>query len=278
MSAAAAVAAIGTLAIAVVAWLTLGPVLRAWRWRRAAANPLSDERRAVLERNVPLRARLPKELRDRVDGLVNAFVAEKEFVGCNGLVITDEVRVTIAAYGCALIVGRPHGLYPELRSILVYPTPFWVEEEEIDESGVVTRHRRVLSGQAWESSRIVLAWEDVVAAARIPAEGYNVVLHEFAHYLDFEALGPAPGPDGKQCRAEGWSQELRAQFDRLVDEIERGAEGFLDPYAAEDEAEFFAVASEEFLERPLALKQRLPETYRLLGQFYGLDPAAWPGT
>ena len=102
----------------------------------------------------------------------------------------EEIRATIAALACLLVLRR-RGHYDELQSILVYPAAFWVEHEVEDEAGVVSRRRRVLSGEAWESSRIVLSWDDVLEAARAPGQGYNVALHEFAHYLDAEGLGPA---------------------------------------------------------------------------------------
>lgn len=268
-------AAIVALAIAVIAWLLLSPLVRARRHRRAAAVPLAASRVGAVERNVPLRGRLPPALRQRLDGLVAAFVAEKNFVGCNGLVVTDDMRVTIAAHACMLVLGRPHDLYPALRSILVYPTPFWVEEEDEDESGLVTRRRRVLAGQAWDASRIILSWEDVLAAGTAHAAGYNLVLHEFAHYLEYEGLGLPDPPDGPRRPLERWTANLEQEFSRLEAEVDRGAETFLDPYAAEDEAEFFAVASEEFFERPAGLEAAHTGLYRLLQEFYGLDPRAW---
>jgi MtfA peptidase len=271
-----AVAAILVLAMAVLAWLVAAPLLRVRRLRRAAATPLSDSRIALLTRNVPIRARLPAELRQRLDGLVNAFVAEKSFVGCNGLSVTDEMRVTIAAHACALVLGRPHDLYPALQSILVYPTPFWVDEEDADDVGVVTRRRRVLSGQAWDASRIIVSWEDVTEAADAASSGYNLVLHEFAHHLEYEGRGLAE-PGGSR-RLEAWRSELQDEFERLLEAVDGGEDTFLDPYAAEDESEFFAVASEEYFERPVMLRKSHPTLYRLLQEFYGLDPAAWSAT
>jgi MtfA peptidase len=269
-------AAILVLALAVVAWLLAAPLLRARRLRRAAATPLTDSRIAILARNVPIRGRLPPELRQRLDGLVGAFVAEKTFVGCNGLSINDEMRITIAAHACALVLGRPHDLYPALQSILVYPTPFWVDEEDEDDAGLVTRRRRVLSGQAWDASRIILSWEDVVEAAGSPSSGYNLVLHEFAHHLEYEGRGLAQPADAGQRRIEGWRAALQEEFDRLLEAVDEGEDTFLDPYAAEDESEFFAVASEEYFERPGMLQSSHPALYGLLREFYGLDPASWP--
>jgi hypothetical protein len=285
-------AAIALVAAAVLAWLVVGPLLAARGRRAALARPLPRNLIAHIECNVPVRRRLPVALRARHDGLVSAFLAEKQFVGCNDLAVTDEMRATVAAQACLLVLGRPGSLYDDLRSILIYPTAFWVDEEIHDDDGLVTEQRRVLSGQAWDSSRIILSWEDVTESAEYPGEGYNLVLHEFAHYLDAEGRGLAPSPPllrererstAGRVRAtpdpprllDDWSAELAAEFNALLDAVERGEETFLDPYAAEDEAEFFAVGTEEFLERPQELLAEHPRLYRLMREFYGLDPAAW---
>jgi len=271
-------AAIALVAAAVLGWLIFGPMLAARRRRQALARPLPGNVAALADRNVPARRRLPAELRARHDGLVSAFLAEKDFVGCNGLEVTDEIRATIAALACLLVLGR-RGHYDALHSVLVYPAPFWVEDEVEDEAGVVEKRRRVLSGEAWESSRIILSWEDVLEAARYPGEGYNVALHEFAHYLDAEGLGlaaPPPTAADRRIRSlDAWAGDVAGEFDSLLDAVDRGEYTFLDPYAAEDEAEFFAVATEDFFERPAELKAAHPRLYALLQEFYALDPAAW---
>ncbi|NJD30491.1 MAG: zinc-dependent peptidase [Gammaproteobacteria bacterium] len=268
---------IALAAIAVLAWLIVGPMLAARRRREALARPLPPEFVAHIERNVPARRRMPAELRARHDGLINAFLAEKDFVGCNGLEITDEIRVTIAALACLLVLAR-RGHYDELHSVLVYPTAFWVEDEVEDEAGVVSQRRRELSGEAWEASRIILSWDDVLEAATAPGQGYNVALHEFAHYLDAEGLGLAAPPRESPVRVRSltdWSADVADEFESMLDAVDRGEDTFLDPYAAEDEAEFFAVATEDFFERPVELKAARPRLYGLLQEFYALDPAAW---
>jgi Mlc titration factor MtfA (ptsG expression regulator) len=277
------IVAVTVVAIGVLAWLLGAPWWRARRRVARMAEPLPDAARATIDRNVPAARRLPPELRVRLESLMGAFLAEKEFVGCNGLVVTDEMRSTIAALACLLVLGR-RGHYEELHSILVYPTAFWVEDEVEDEAGVVAKRRRVLSGEAWESSRIILSWEDVLEAARFPGEGYNVALHEFAHYLDAEGLGlaapPAP-PSPQQSSAarlrslDAWADDLSLEFEQLLDAVDQGEDTFLDTYAAEDETEFFAVATEDFFERPAELLASHPRLYALLREFFALDPAAW---
>lgn len=262
--------AIAAVAIGVLAWLIGAPLWRARRRSAAMARPLPASALAAIERNVPAARQLPAGLRAKLESLMAAFIAEKEFIGCNGLRVTDEMRATIAALACLLVLGR-RGHYDQLHSVLVYPTAFWVEDEVEDEAGVVEKRRRVLSGEAWESSRIILSWEDVLEAARFPGEGYNVALHEFAHYLDAEGLGLGAG---ERTVAE-WADDLAREFEALLDAVDRGEYTFLDPYAAEDEAEFFAVATEDFFERAAELRAAHPRLYSLLQEFYALDPVAW---
>lgn len=265
-----ALVAIVVVATGVLAWLLAAPLWRARRRAQHMARPLAPTAISAVDRNVPAARRMPPGLRARLEALMGAFLAEKEFVGCNGLVVTDEMRATIAALASLLVLGR-RGHYDELHSILLYPTAFWVEDEVEDEAGVVERRRRVLSGEAWQSSRIILSWDDVLEAAREPGSGYNVALHEFAHYLDAEGLGLA----GSDRPLADWADDLAAEFESLLDAVDRGDDTFLDPYAAEDEGEFFAVASEDFFERPAGLRSEHPRLYALLREFYALDPAAW---
>jgi hypothetical protein len=273
----AAIAAVLAVALVVLAGLLVPPLLRRRGRRLAFSQTLPEPMRAAIARNVPVSRSLPRDLARRLEGLVISFLAEKQFVGCNGLVITDEIRATIAAQACLLLLGRL-GLYDELQSILVYPGAFWVEDEVHEDDGLVTHRRRELSGEAWDSHRIILSWEDIEGTARRPADGYNVVLHEFAHYLDAEGRGLAPLPPqaaGRVRTVDSWHQELLAEYAALCAIVDRGEPTFLDPYAAEDEIEFFAVASEEFIECSGELGAAHPRLYSLLREFYGIDPAAW---
>jgi Mlc titration factor MtfA (ptsG expression regulator) len=266
-----AFAAIVAAAVAVLAGLLLPPLVRARRRRAALRQPsLSAAAREAIARNVPVTRDLPAELAQRLAGLVASFLREKQFVGCNGLEITEEISATIAAQACLLLLGRP-GLYDELQSILVYPGAFWVEDEVHDDDGLVTQRRRELSGEAWDSHRIILSWDDIAGSAAAPADGYNVVLHEFAHYLDAEGRGLAASARD----VDAWHAELAEEYTGLCNAVDRGEETFLDPYAAEDDAEFFAVASEEFIERAVPLRDAHPRLYALLQEFYAIDPATW---
>ena len=267
-----AVLAIVAVACAVLAGLLIPPWLRRQRRRRAQDETLPELMRAAIARNVPAVAPLPAAERRRLEGLVIAFLAEKTFVGCNGLEVTDEIRATIAAEACLLLLGRTQAsLYDDLQSILVYPGAFWVEDEVHDDDGLVTRRRRELSGEAWDAQRVILSWEDVVGSAEAATPGYNVVLHEFAHHLDAEGLGLA-NPKRDAAR---WHAELMEEYERLCAAVDAGEETWLDPYGAEDATEFFAVATEEFFECAPEMREALPRLYALMRDFYGVDPAAW---
>jgi len=249
-------------AAAIVAWILIEPGLRARRRARHRAGTLDEADRMFLRRRVPVFRRMPGPLQERLEGLVRVFLDEKEFIGCQGLAVTPHMRLAIAAQACLLVLGRDEHVYDALRSILVYPGQFVVPGEWHDEHGVVTEEERVLAGEAWDVSRIILSWEDVQASGRGP-EAYNVVIHEFAHYLDHEAGG---------FERDG---TLAAEFESLRVAVDRDEDTLLDPYAAEDEAEFFAVASEVFFERPAELLSRHRRIYDALAGFYRLDPAAW---
>jgi Mlc titration factor MtfA (ptsG expression regulator) len=265
----------------VIAWIVGGPLLARRRRARYRARSLDEADRMVLRRRVPVYNALPADVRGRLDGLIRAFLEEKQFVGCQGLGVTPYMKLVIAAQACLLVTGRDEHAYDDLRAILVYPSQFVVREQWHDEHGVVTEEESVLSGQAWDSSRIILSWEDVRAGGHGEhgehgEHAYNVVIHEFAHYLDHEAggLDGAPALDNRARHAR-WAQVFQREFEALRRAVERDETTFLDPYAAHDEAEFFAVTSEAFFEAPRELAGAHPALYDELRAFYRLDPAAW---
>jgi Mlc titration factor MtfA (ptsG expression regulator) len=188
------------------------------------------------------------------------------------------MRVTVAVQACLLIV-RSGASYDDLRSVLLYPDEFLVEESDVDEAGVVSEGTRVLSGQALDTSRIVLSWRDVLDSGTAE-EAYNVVLHEFAHHLDHSiggALTEGASRNGTGVLAN-WHAVLEKEYDELCDAVERGEPTLIDPYGAEHLAEFFAVATETFFELPGELKRAHPRLYAELALFYGLDVARWGDT
>jgi Mlc titration factor MtfA (ptsG expression regulator) len=258
--------------LAVLAWIVGAPLLAARRRRALAARSLNQDERRALEAWLPCARGLPAELRDRLERMTAIFVGEKQFTGCGGLVLTHDMRVAIAAQACLLVLGRNTHVYDRLRSVLVYPSQFVVPGEWHDEHGVVTEESRVLAGESWDVSRVILSWDDVDSRGA-PGEAYNVVIHEFAHYLDHES-GGAPWIAGSSARRR-WFRLLDEELQRLRAQADAGLPSVLDPYAAEDRGEFFAVASETFFEEPAAFARELPALYRALAEVYRLDPASW---
>ncbi len=264
------------LALGVIAVLLGRPLWQAHRRRQLRSRPLPDEWRAHLERTLPVYRVLPPELRARLDGLVQQFIAEKEFVGCRGVEVTLEMKLTIAAQACLLVVNRGALLYDELYSVLIYPAAFVAPDEHHDEAGVVHHHERVLSGQTWDTHRVILSWDDVQATAEARTEGSNVIYHEFAHYLDAEDGGVNGAPLlGDARHYERWSRVMNAEFRKLRQAAARNEQTLIDPYGAEDPGEFFAVVTEVFFELPGELRAEHPALYEELRRYYRLDPASW---
>jgi Mlc titration factor MtfA (ptsG expression regulator) len=264
------------LALGVIAVLLGRPLWRTRQRRRLRARPLPSAWREHLERALPFYRALPSELRLRLDGLVQQFLAEKEFVGCRGLEVTLEMKLTIAAQACLLVVNRPARLYDDLYSVLVYPAAFIASGEHHDEAGVVHHHDQVLSGQTWDTHRVILSWDDVQASAEGHNEGFNVVYHEFAHYLDAEGGGVNGAPLlGEARHYERWSKVMSAEFERLRASAARNEPTLIDPYGAEDPGEFFAVVTEVFFELPVELRDEHGALYDEFRRYYGLDPASW---
>ncbi len=269
------VAIVFALAMGVIAVLLGRPLWQAHQRRQLRSRPLPDAWRKHLDRALPFYRTLPEDLRVRLDGLVQQFVAEKEFVGCQGLDVSLEMKLTIAAQACLLVANRAARLYDDLYSVLIYPAAFIAPDEHHDEAGVVHHHEQVLSGQTWDTHRVILSWDDVQASAQ-RSEGFNVVYHEFAHYLDAEdgRVNGAPWL-GDARHYESWSNVMTAEFEKLRAAAARDEPTLIDPYGAENPAEFFAVATEAFFELPGELRDQHPALYEELRRYYRLDPATW---
>jgi len=265
------------LALAVAGWLAGPAALAALRRRRIRRQPFPAAWREVLRRRMPAFARLPVDLQLQVKKHIQVLVAEKPFIGCAGLVITDEVRVLIAAQAALLLLHRQAGYFVNLRQILVYPGAFVVERSQPDELGLTHETRRALSGESWEQGQILLSWDDVLAGAADPADGHNVVIHEFAHQLDQER-GRANGAPwlGRREGYASWARVLSGEYAALQRQLAHGeTPPVIDPYAATNPAEFFAVVSEHFFEQPAALAAAHPALYAEFARCYRTDPLAW---
>ncbi len=245
------------------------------RRRKLMNQPFPIEWIAILHRNVPYYRCLSTEEQKELQGLIQIFIAEKEFEGCAGLEITDEIKVTIAAQACILLLGRETDIYPKLRSILVYPRTYVAPAKYVENDILVTETLEARSGESWSHGYVILSWNDVLKGASDIHDGNNLVFHEFAHQLD-EEYGSADGTPLLQHRSMylAWARVLGREYRQLVKNIEKNQPTLLNQYGATNPAEFFAVATEFFFERPRELKQLHPKLYQQLKLFYHQDPAS----
>ena len=250
--------------------------LRNRRRRKILAGPFPDDWLKILDANVwqyeslssPEQAKLRDDLR--------LFIAEKYWEGCGEFELTDEVRVTIAAYACLLGLGLDPDSYDHVMTILVYPEDYFAPQRTYADGGLVRDELSNRSGEAWMRGPVVLSWADVLSSGRRRGRGRNLVIHEFAHKLDMlnhEVDGTPPLRDG--AGIPEWREVMANEYDELARRVERGRRTLLDPYGATNIGEFFAVATECFFEKPVRLRRDEPVLYAMFREYYGQDPAAW---
>jgi Mlc titration factor MtfA (ptsG expression regulator) len=251
---------------------------REQRRRRLRAQSLPEASRAIIARNLPFVERLPPNDQTELFGHVQVFLAEKRFEGCAGLEVTTEMRLTIATQACLLLLHRTTNYFPRLLTILVYPSGYLAHERGGPLEGPIWQEGKV--GRLGETARsmgsLVLAWDAAKFGGTDPSDGKNLVLHEFAHQLDFED-STADGVPLLKSRDEksSWAEVMKVEFAALRAADETGIPTLLNTYGASNPAEFFAVATEAFFERPRALRAHRPRLYEQLRQFYRQDPAAY---
>ncbi|MGI8508843.1 MAG: zinc-dependent peptidase [Gemmatimonadaceae bacterium] len=247
------------------------------RRERLRAQPVPAAWREIIEHNVAIFQRLPPADQAELLGVMQVFLAEKHFEGAGGLDLTDEIRVTIAAQACLLLLHRETDYYPELTSIIVYPSGYTAREDQPVGGGVWTEGGEDRLGHTARGlGALVLAWDAARRGAADPSDGRNVVLHEFAHQLDFED-GNTDGTPALDTRSEylSWGRLMSTEFDTLRRADDVGKPTLLDKYGATNPAEFFAVITEAFFERPRALRSKHPELFAELQRFYQQDPTTY---
>jgi len=248
--------------------------LRKKRRHELMHEPLSAEWLEIVHQNVPYAANLPPEDQAELQGLMQVFLDEKRFEGCGGLEITDEIRVTIAAQACVLLLHRETDFYPKLQSILVYPHAYVAKGLHANDQHVMTEGPEARLGESWGHGSVVLSWDDVRRGAFDVRDGHNVVFHEFAHQLDQEnSAGPGAPSLPARSMYLAWARVLGHEYETLLDALDHHRQTLIDPYGATNAAEFFAVVSELFFEKPQQLEKRHPELYEQLRGFYQQDPA-----
>ncbi|QSX39761.1 M90 family metallopeptidase [Shewanella cyperi] len=259
-----------------IGWIVSGRWRSSRRRAAVAARPFPKAWRATLKRRLPLYQTLPPHLQLQLKRHIQVFLSEKQFIGCGGLEITDEIRVAIAAQACLLLLNRKTDFYPGLRQILVYPDAFYVDREHRDDIGLVSEQRHLLAGESWQQGQVLLSWQTLLNDADAPGSGHNLVIHEFAHQLDQED-GIADGAPLLSSITDypSWSAVLSEEYAALRRCAAEGLPSLFDYYGASNPAEFFAVVSEVFFTRAAEFKLLHPALYHELERFYQLDPASW---
>ena len=260
----------------IFAALIITLLYRRWRAWRLQTTPFPKTWHTILIKNIPVYKKLTTELQAQLKLAIKQFIRDKTFYGCNGLEITDEMRVTVAGEACMLLLNRQTSHYDKLQSILLYPASFVTSKTARDEAGLVSQQENHLLGESWQQGKVILSWQDVLRGAENFTDGQNVVLHEFAHQLDQES-GAANGAPllGEYSSYQRWSSVLAKEFSTLQCQSEHGFPSLIDQYGATNPAEFFAVVTETFFERPMQLHKKHPELFAQMKEYYALDPREW---
>ena len=252
------------------------PYWREYQREKIRNQPFKKQWRKIIQQRMPYFRQMPADLQLQLKKHIQVFLAEKNFIGCNGINITDEIKITVAAQACLLLLNRKTDFYPKLQTILVYPRAFIKEQQGKQAGGVQFSQKSVLVGESWDFGKVVLSWQDTLEGAKITDDGHNVVIHEFAHQLDQEN-GKANGAPilPKEQSYQSWSEVFSAQFEQLKMKANTGKSSLLDYYGATNPAEFFAVSSEVFFEQAKQLHYEYPRLYQQLKQYYQVDPMHW---
>jgi Mlc titration factor MtfA (ptsG expression regulator) len=246
------------------------------RRKRLMSAPLPQGWEDTISKNIALYNLLPGELQKELHGHLQIIKAEKNWEGCGGLELTEDMQVIISAEAAILLLGQEKPTYfPKVDSILVYPTTYTISRKRRD-GYIETESNDALLGESWERGTLVLAWDSVKNQARDLNAGDNVVLHEFAHQLDQESGGSTGTPIlGSRSSYAAWGRVMSKEFEALKHKVMHHMNDVLRAYGATNPAEFFAVATEVFFDRPHKLKEKHPELYEQLKEYYKLDPESW---
>ncbi len=266
-------AIITLLLVAVV--VIVGLFYPSWHRKRILSKPFPESWHKIILRRLPFFEKLRNNEQEQLKGLIQLFLAKKQFFGCNGLEINDDIKVTIAAEACLLLLNRKTSVYSRLKYILVYPTAFKTGHEHYNTDGTVSHGIRGLLGESWHHGKIILSWDDVTYGAKNIHDGHNVSLHEFAHQLDSETGSTNGAPVLGENACQSWAQVLSEEFKELNQDLAEHHKTVMDSYGASNPAEFFAVATETFFEKPEQLANKHPELFAELEKFYRVDPKAW---
>jgi len=251
----------------------LKAVIAKQKHARLFNTPPPDHWLPALKNTFPTIEKLSKAQRKQLFGTMQIFLSKTIFEGCGGLELTEEMRITVAAQACTLLIGRTTKVYPKLKTVILYPHTYKSGQKGMfgGDNGQSSR-----LGESWDCGVVVLAWNSVLGGARNMEDGQNVTFHEFAHQLD-QADGVADGAPVLEERSaySAWARVFNREYKQLVDKTQHGHRSTMDTYGATNPAEFFAVATETFFEKPRQMKQKHPELYEELQTYYHVDPILW---
>lgn len=248
--------------------------MRNRRRRRLRSQPFPSTWQETIDRDVRLVATLtPREL-DALRRDLQVFIAEKNWEGCGGLTLTEAMKATIAAQACLLLLGMEHDYFERVLSILVYPSAYRDPGEKYGRDGLIDPGGEGRLGEAWYRGPVVLSWDAIHREARDQHATRNLVIHEFAHQLDFlDGYADGTPPLKSQEQSRRWQGVMTAEYERLIRDSQTGHASVLDEYGTTNPAEFFAVATEAFFVQPQRLQQRHPQLYVVLREYFGQDTA-----
>jgi len=252
------------------------PRLILLRRKRLKKRPFPVSWLAILEKNLSIYHFLSLEQQLRLKENIQIFLADKQFIGCQGLIIRLEMKLTIAGVACLLLFKEPSSYFSKVRTILLYPTAFVVSVTNNLGDYILEESRETRLGEAWLKDQVVLSWQQIQYDVQHWHDGHNVILHEFVHQLDFED-GQANGVPilGKNSSYLLWAEVMNQEYQNLCNNIRLGRQSAIDGYGSKNPAEFFAVVSETFFENPKELFSNHPELYQLLKNYYQLNPLLW---
>jgi Mlc titration factor MtfA (ptsG expression regulator) len=255
------------------------------RWTRPVEfrdEPIPSHWFEILHRTFPLSHALSDPERARLLRYVQVFLHEKRFEGCGGLELTEEMKLNIASQACYLLLSLESGCYPDLKTILVYPRAYTPPDDALRQhalsTGQIAPPRESRLGESWIGGTVVVSWDAARRGAANADDGRNVVFHEFAHRLD-QQDGIADGVPAAlpTSSLQTWAAVVGKHHERLKRARKQFRRTVLNKYGATNRAEFFAVATEAFFEKPAQLRRSAPDLYDELSAFYGRDPATGRG-
>jgi Mlc titration factor MtfA (ptsG expression regulator) len=251
--------------------------IKMYLWQQKYKNKqLNSQQKAILLRCMPIYLKMTDADRSKLESHIIWFLNEKRFLGRDGLILTSAMKLIVAADACLLVLNKPWPLYPNVKDVLLYPSAYYAPQSRKDSAGLVSFHNTVRQGESWPGGTLVLSWHDVLEGNRLPSDGHNLVFHEFAHQLD-QQTGKTTGTPQLSNKAQYnlWAKVFSRAFNQLKTHIAYNMPHVIHSYGATNEAEFFAVITETFIEKPQALRQYDPEIYALLVDYYEFDPIVW---